>query len=45
MDMGHDEQLAGLTVTAAADVFAWGATIAFAANGRPPYGQDTLPAV
>ncbi|GAA1797971.1 hypothetical protein GCM10009735_32780 [Actinomadura chokoriensis] len=39
------EQLAGDTVTPAADVFAWGATIAYAANGRPPYGQDTIPAV
>jgi predicted Ser/Thr protein kinase len=39
------EQLAGETVAPAADVFAWGATIAYAANGRPPYGQDTIPAV
>ncbi|TDC90928.1 serine/threonine-protein kinase [Actinomadura sp. 7K507] len=39
------EQLAGDTVGPAADVFAWGATIAYAANGRPPYGQDTIPAV
>ncbi|MEU5987574.1 serine/threonine-protein kinase [Spirillospora sp. NPDC047418] len=39
------EQLAGDTVTPAADVFAWGATIAYAANGHPPYGQDTIPAV
>ncbi|MQY09471.1 serine/threonine-protein kinase [Actinomadura macrotermitis] len=39
------EQLAGDAVGPAADVFAWGATIAYAANGRPPYGQDTIPAV
>ncbi|WP_067806024.1 serine/threonine protein kinase [Actinomadura formosensis] len=39
------EQLAGEVVGPAADVFAWGATIAYAANGRPPYGQDTIPAV
>ncbi|WP_232383081.1 serine/threonine-protein kinase [Actinomadura violacea] len=39
------EQLAGEPVGPPADVFAWGATIAYAANGRPPYGQDTIPAV
>ncbi len=39
------EQLVSETVSPAADVFAWGATIAYAANGRPPYGQDTIPAV
>ena len=39
------EQLAGEVVGPAADVFAWGATIAYAANGRPPYGHDTIPAV
>ncbi|MBA9004809.1 serine/threonine-protein kinase [Thermomonospora cellulosilytica] len=39
------EQLAGDVVGPPADVFAWGATIAYAANGRPPYGQDTIPAV
>ncbi|MEH1100488.1 serine/threonine-protein kinase [Micromonospora sp. CPCC 205561] len=27
------------------DVFAWGATIAFAAGGRPPFGTDSLFAV
>ncbi|MGK5671787.1 protein kinase domain-containing protein [Micromonospora sp. URMC 106] len=27
------------------DVFAWGATIAFAASGRPPFGNDSLFAV
>ncbi len=39
------EQLAGQVVGTAADVFAWGAVVAYAANGRPPYGQDTIPAV
>ncbi|MFB4295507.1 serine/threonine protein kinase [Actinomadura sp. NTSP31] len=39
------EQLAGAAVGPPADVFAWGATIAYAANARPPYGQDTIPAV
>lgn len=39
------EQLAGQVVGPAADVFAWAATIAYAANGRPPYGQDSIPAV
>ncbi|MFC4910418.1 serine/threonine-protein kinase [Actinomadura gamaensis] len=28
-----------------ADVFCWAATVAFAATGRPPFGQDTIPAV
>ncbi|WP_156326084.1 protein kinase domain-containing protein, partial [Nonomuraea sp. SBT364] len=39
------EQLAGEVVGAAADVFAWGAVIVFAATGEPPFGQDALPAV
>jgi hypothetical protein len=39
------EQLAGEAVGPAADVFAWGATIAYAATGKAPYGQDTIPAV
>ncbi|MBO3749097.1 serine/threonine protein kinase [Streptosporangiaceae bacterium NEAU-GS5] len=29
----------------AADMFAWAATIVFAATGTPPFGQDTLPAI
>ncbi|MEV5575015.1 serine/threonine-protein kinase [Spirillospora sp. NPDC052269] len=28
-----------------ADVFCWAATVAFAATGAPPFGQDTIPAV
>jgi serine/threonine protein kinase len=39
------EQLAGEAVGPPADVFAWGATIAYAATGQAPYGQDTIPAV
>ncbi len=34
----HDE------LTAAADVFAWGAVVAFAANGRVPFFADSSPA-
>jgi eukaryotic-like serine/threonine-protein kinase len=32
------EQLAGAPAGPAADVFAWGALVAFAASGRPPFG-------
>ncbi len=32
------EQVTGGAVTAAADVHGWGATVALAATGRPPYG-------
>ncbi|WP_214412793.1 serine/threonine protein kinase [Sphaerisporangium fuscum] len=39
------EQLAGQQVTAAADVFAWGVTMAFAATGRAAFGSDSIPAV
>ncbi|GAA2738720.1 serine/threonine-protein kinase [Actinocorallia aurantiaca] len=39
------EQFSTRSVTSAADVFAWAATIAYAANGNPPYGQDSIPAV
>jgi ABC-type oligopeptide transport system substrate-binding subunit/serine/threonine protein kinase len=39
------EQISGALVGPAADVFAWGCTIAFAAGGRPPFGQDSIPAV
>ncbi|OON81645.1 protein kinase domain-containing protein [Streptomyces tsukubensis] len=35
----------GEEVGVAADVFALGATLAFAATGRPPYGKGALPAV
>ncbi|WP_433461456.1 serine/threonine-protein kinase [Spirillospora sp. CA-128828] len=39
------EQVSGEDVGAAADVFAWGATMTFAATGRPPFGSDSVPAV
>ncbi|WP_214321504.1 serine/threonine-protein kinase [Nonomuraea sediminis] len=39
------EQLAGEPVGPAADVFAWGGVIFYAATGRAPFGNDTLPAV
>ena len=37
------EQLNGLPVTPAVDVFAWGATMVFAATGAPPFGQGLDP--
>ncbi|HUR07465.1 MAG TPA: serine/threonine-protein kinase, partial [Nonomuraea sp.] len=39
------EQLAGSPAGAPSDVFAWGVTIAFAALGKAPFGQDSIPAV
>ncbi|WP_301178245.1 serine/threonine-protein kinase, partial [Actinomadura geliboluensis] len=39
------EQVSGGSVGAAADVFGWGATMTFAATGRPPFGSDSIPAV
>ncbi|MCO5970641.1 ABC transporter substrate-binding protein [Actinoallomurus soli] len=39
------EQISGLGVGPATDVFAWGCTIVFAATGSPPFGQDSIPAV
>ncbi|MFC5744236.1 serine/threonine-protein kinase [Actinomadura rugatobispora] len=39
------EQLQGDEIGTAADVFCWAATLAFAATGEPPFGQDTIPAV
>jgi serine/threonine protein kinase len=39
------EQVTGRPVTSAADVHAWGATVAFAATGRPPYGTGRAEAV
>ncbi|MGC5010428.1 protein kinase domain-containing protein [Streptosporangium sp. DT93] len=39
------EQLGTGEVTAAADVFAWGVTMVFAATGRPAFGQDSIAAV
>lgn len=39
------EQAQGGGVGAAADMFAWAATVAFAATGRPPFGTGSPPAV
>lgn len=39
------EQVTGSVVTPAVDVHAWGATVAFAATGRPPYGTGRPEAV
>ncbi|GAA4234464.1 hypothetical protein FHR32_001954 [Streptosporangium album] len=36
------EQVRGLEITPAADVFAWGCLIAYAGNGRHPYGRGDL---
>jgi len=38
--MDAPEQALGERVSSAADVFAWGATVAFAATGRPPFERD-----
>lgn len=39
------EQLDGRGASPASDVFAWGATVAFAASGTPCFGGGSLPAV
>lgn len=39
------EQFDGSPVGPAADVFAWGSTMVYAATGRPPFGKDTFAAV
>jgi hypothetical protein len=39
------EQLNGRDVTPASDVFAWGATVAFAARGAPCFSGNSMPAV
>ncbi|HEY7486425.1 MAG TPA: serine/threonine-protein kinase [Streptosporangiaceae bacterium] len=39
------EQFSGNDVGPPTDVFAWGCTMAFAANGRPPHGDDSIPAI
>jgi predicted Ser/Thr protein kinase len=36
------EQVSGGEVTPAVDVFAWGATLVFAANRMPPFGRDSI---
>ncbi|HUR02565.1 MAG TPA: serine/threonine-protein kinase [Nonomuraea sp.] len=39
------EQLSGHPAGPPLDMFAWACTIAYAANGRPPFGHEPLPAV
>ncbi|MEV4458188.1 protein kinase [Microbispora sp. NPDC049633] len=39
------EVLSGGTAGAAADMFAWGVTMVFAATGKPAFGADTIPSV
>ncbi|MEW2358589.1 ABC transporter substrate-binding protein [Spirillospora sp. NPDC029432] len=39
------EQFSGTAIGPAADVWAWGATMIYAATGRPAFGQDSIPAV
>jgi hypothetical protein len=39
------EQAQGEPVTAAADVFAWGCVVTYAATGRPPFGGGAVPEV
>ncbi len=39
------EQIAGQKIGPAADIFAWGCTIAYASSGTTPFGQDSIPAV
>ncbi|WP_433175870.1 protein kinase domain-containing protein [Actinoallomurus sp. CA-150999] len=39
------EQIRGETVGPATDVFAWAATIVFAAKGAPPFGSDAISVV
>ncbi len=39
------EQFESGLVGPEADLFAWGATMVFAASGRPPFGYDSIPAI
>ncbi|MFD0683607.1 protein kinase domain-containing protein [Actinomadura fibrosa] len=39
------EQIAGTTGGPPLDLFAWACTMAYAANGTPPFGQDSIPAI
>ncbi|GGV31024.1 hypothetical protein GCM10010182_62920 [Actinomadura cremea] len=39
------EQVSGQEACTSTDMFAWGVTILFAATGRSPFGDDTVPAV
>ncbi|GAA2208708.1 hypothetical protein GCM10009850_041660 [Nonomuraea monospora] len=39
------EQFSAGVVTSASDMFSWAATMAYAASGRPPFGNDSIPAL
>jgi len=39
------EQLTGEPLTASVDIFAWGATMVFAATGHSPFEAETLPVI
>jgi hypothetical protein len=39
------EQVRGVAIDPAVDVFAWGAMMVFVATGRPPFGTDSIPLV
>jgi cyclophilin family peptidyl-prolyl cis-trans isomerase/tRNA A-37 threonylcarbamoyl transferase component Bud32 len=39
------EQVSGAAGGPPLDMFAWGCTMAYAANGAPPFGTDTVPAI
>jgi serine/threonine protein kinase len=39
------EQLRGREFGKEADIFCWAATMVYAATGRPPFGNDSIPAV
>ncbi|QKW39844.1 peptidylprolyl isomerase [Actinomadura sp. NAK00032] len=39
------EQVSGSSGGAPVDMFAWACTMAFAANGVPPFGSDSVPAI
>lgn len=39
------EQIAGDPITPKADVFSWGAVVAFASTGRQPFDGDSVPAI
>ncbi|GAA2414584.1 hypothetical protein GCM10010191_25760 [Actinomadura vinacea] len=39
------EQISGGPIGPQADIFAWGATMIYAATGRPAFGQDSIAAV
>ena len=39
------EQLTGEALTASVDIFAWGATMVFAATGHSPFEAETLPVI